>query len=658
VTTERSHPPATGPARSPGTLPRLLSYLKPYAPRLALAVLTMALYAAASGLTLGLFSPLLQILFATRDGIVATATPGAAPAPVPAGPGTLAGPPSGPAGDAERALLSNAKWGSLERWPRVLRDPLEKLLFEGTPLEALGRMCLLLLLAFLLKNVFDYVSGILMIAVEQAVVRDLRNALVVHLHSLSLAFFHGERVGILASRIINDVQLVRGALAAGISNVIKESLVLAAALFWVVWVSWKLALVSLLILPPVVGIVVWIGHRMRRRSSAMQERMGDVQAVLHESLANIRVVKSFHAEAWEAGRFARENDRFYRSFLRLKRLGEAATPITEYAMIVVAAGVIWYGGQQIFRDRTLAPQDFMVFMVALLSMMSPLRRLAGVNSTLQEGLAAGDRIFRLLDTPADIADRSDARPVAGFTDAIRFEDVSFSYATGEPVLTGLSLTLARGETVALVGPSGAGKSTIADLLPRFYDPTGGRITLDGQDLRDLRLAELRPLFGIVPQETILFHDTVARNIAYGRDAVPQAEIEAAARAANAHDFIARLPQGYDTPIGERGVKLSGGERQRVAMARAVLKDPAILILDEATSALDSANEVQVQAAIESLRAGRTALIIAHRLSTVQRADRILVIERGRIVEEGRHAELLARAGLYAHLHGLQFQVQD
>ena len=242
MTTERSHPPATGPARSPGTLPRLLSYLKPYAPRLALAVLTMALYAAASGLTLGLFSPLLQILFATRDGIVATATPGAAPAPVPAGPGTLAGPPSGPAGDAERALLSNAKWGSLERWPRVLRGPLEKLLFAGTPLEALGRMCLLLLLAFLLKNVFDYVSGILMIAVEQAVVRDLRNALVVHLHSLSLAFFHGERVGILASRIVNDVQLVRGALAAGISNVIKESLVLAAALFWVVWVSWKLAL--------------------------------------------------------------------------------------------------------------------------------------------------------------------------------------------------------------------------------------------------------------------------------------------------------------------------------------------------------------------------------------------------------------------------------
>jgi len=653
VTTGRSHPPATGPARPAGTLPRLLSYLKPYAPRLALAVLAMALYAAASALTLGLFSPFVQIMSAPRDAVVTTAPPGAAQ-PSPA----LGAAPSGLAGDAQRALMSNAKWGSLDRWPTVLRRPLEGFLFGGTPLEALGRLCLLLLAAFLVKNVFDYLQSFLMISIEQGVVRDLRNQLVRHLHSQSLAFFHGERVGILASRIVNDVQLVRGALAAGISNIIKESLLLMGSLFWVFWVSWKLALVSLLILPPVIGVVVWIGGQMRRRSSRMQERMADLQAVLHETLANIRVVKSFHAEEWEAGRFARENDRFFHAFLRLRRLGEAASPITEYAMIVVFAGVLWYGGQLIFVDQSLAPQNFFVFVVALLSMMSPLKKLSGVNSTLQEGLAAGDRIFRLLDARAEIADRPGALPVTAFKDAMRFENVAFSYATGEPVLEGLSLTLARGETVALVGPSGAGKSTIADLLPRFYDPTGGRITLDGQDLRDLKLAGLRPLFGIVPQETILFHDTVARNIAYGRDDVPQAEIEAAARAANAHEFIARLPQGYDTPIGERGVKLSGGERQRVAMARAVLKDPAILILDEATSSLDSASEAQVQAAIESLRAGRTALIIAHRLSTVQRADRILVIERGRIVEEGRHAELLARGGLYAHLHGLQFQVED
>ena len=623
------------------TLPRLLSYLGPYRARLVVAIACMALYAAASGLTLGLFSPFIQILFAPADAVVSASAPRALPS---------AGNTGG--------LVANTKWGSLDRWPPVLRRPLEGFLFGRPPLAALGRLCLLLLAAFLFKNVLDYFASYLMISIEQGVVRDLRNALMSHLHSLSLAFFHGERVGILASRIVNDVQLVRGALAAGISNVIKESLLVLGALLWVFWVSWKLALVSLLILPPVIGIVVWIGRRIRARSGAMQERMADLQAVLHETLANTRVVKAFHAERWESARFARENERYYRSFLRLRRLGEAASPITEYAMVVVAVGVIWYGGQQIFHDRSLEPHNFFLFVIALLSMMSPLKKLSGVNSTMQEGLAAGDRIFRLLDTEADVADHPGALPVPAFADAIRFEDVAFAYAEGGTVLAGMNFVLKRGETVALVGPSGAGKSTIADLLPRFYDPTGGRVTLDGRDLKDLRLSEVRGLFGIVPQETILFHDTVAGNIAYGRDDVPRSAIEAAARAANAHDFIARLPQGYDTPIGERGVKLSGGERQRIAMARAVLKDPAILILDEATSALDSASEALVQDAIERLRAGRTALIIAHRLSTVQRADRIVVIERGRIVEEGRHGELLAEGGLYAHLHGLQFQAQD
>jgi subfamily B ATP-binding cassette protein MsbA len=518
-------------------------------------------------------------------------------------------------------------------------------------------LCALLLVAFLLKNVFDYLGAFLMISVEQGVVRDLRNALVRHLHSLSLSFFHGERVGILASRIVNDVQLVRGALAAGIANVVQSVLLVAASLFWVFWTSWKLALVSLLILPPVLALVVAMGQRMRRRSTRTQERMADLQALLHETLANIRVVKAFGRESYEEARFERQNDLFYRAFLRLRRLGEAASPLTEYAMVAVAVGVLAYGGHEIFQARTLAPQDFFLFVIALLSLMSPLKRLSGVNTTVQEGLAAAQRIFALLDAPPAIADRPAARKIDGVHDAIRFEGVTFAYGEGEAALKDVDFTLARGETVALVGPSGAGKSTIADLLPRFYDPTGGRVTFDGVDARDLVLADVRALFGIVPQETILFHDSVGSNIAYGRQGATAGEIEAAARAANAHEFIARLPEGYATLIGERGVKLSGGERQRIALARAVLKDPAVLVLDEATSSLDSASEALVQDAVERLRKGRTALIIAHRLSTVQRADRIVVVERGRIVEQGPHAELLAKGGLYARLHGLQFATQ-
>jgi subfamily B ATP-binding cassette protein MsbA len=626
-----------------GTLGRLLSYLAPYRARLAAAVLCMALFAASSGLALGLFSPFLQILFAP---------PGSAQV-VPAGEGGAPPPalPEGPGG----AVAGGAAWGNLDRWPAFLRGPLEAFLFHRPPLEALGRLCFLLVVAFLLKNLFDYGQSFLMTAIEQGVVRDLRNRLYAHLHTLSLSFFHGERTGILASRVVADVQFVRSALAAGISNVVKESLVLLAALFWVFWASWQLALIALLVLPPSVALIVGIGKRMRRRSEAMQERMADLSAVLYETLASIRVVKSFHAERFEVARFARENERFYRAFLRLRRMGDAAGPLTETLMVLVAALVLYAGGRQIFVDRTLEPHNFFLFVVALLSMMSPLKRLSNVNSIVQEGLAAAGRVFALLDTPPTIADRPGARAAPGFRQELRFEHVTFRYGDGPAVLDDVSLAVRHGETLALVGPSGAGKSTLVDLMARFHDPVAGRVTLDGTDLRELELASVRGLFGIVPQETILFRDTVFANIAYGRDDADPARVEAAGRAANAHAFIARLPQGYQTVIGERGVTLSGGERQRLALARAVFKDPPLLVLDEATSSLDSESEALVQEAFERLRAGRTAVVIAHRLSTVQRADRIVVLENGRIVEEGSHRDLLERGGLYRRLHALQFQ---
>lgn len=626
-----------------GTTRRLLAQLAPYRARLGVAVACMALFAASSGLALGLFSPFLQILFAPPGtAILGPATPGAAA-------------PTSPDGTAVGGGLPGGAWGNLDRWPAFLREPLEGFLFGRPPLEALGRLCLLLVLAFLAKNLFDYLQTYIMTAIEQGVVRDLRNRLYAHLHTLSLSFFHGERTGILASRIINDVQFVRSALAAGISNVIKESLVLTAALCWVFWASWRLALIALIVLPPSVGLIVWIGRRMRRRSEAMQERMADLQAVLYETLANIRVVKSFHAERFEVRRFGRENDAFYRSFLRLRRMGEAGGPLTESMMVAVAALVLWLGGQQIFIARTLEPHNFFLFVIALLSMMSPLKRLSNVNSIVQEGLAAAGRVFALLDTPPTIADRPGARPATGFDEALRLEDVTFRYGDGPAVIDHVSLTVRRGETLALVGPSGAGKSTLIDLMARFHDPVEGRITLDGVDLRDHTVESIRALYGVVPQETILFRESVFANIAYGRDDADPGAVEAAARAANAYGFIERLPNGFATIIGERGVTLSGGERQRLALARAVFKDPPILVLDEATSSLDSESEALVQEAFERLRSGRTAVVIAHRLSTVQRADRIVVLERGRIVEEGKHAQLLARGGLYRRLHALQFQ---
>ena len=638
-----------GPARSPArTYLRLLGYLRPYSGRLAIALLCMVLYAATSAVSLGMVVPLMGVLFErmTPQKPAATATvnpsPGGSRAAVPDVPALPVALP-GTAPHADR----------LAGWPGPLRRIADRALLHVDARVALERICLFILVVLLLKNLADYAQAFLMVYVEQATVRDLRDQLFGHLHTLPLSFFHGRRTGMLVSRVTNDIDFLRASLASGISNFVKDSLTLAGCVVWIVLASWKLALLSAIVVPPAAFVITRIGRSMRRRSDVAQDRMADLTHVLQETVAGARVVKAFGQERHEAGRFARANELYFRAFVRLRRVSAAARPVSEYAIIVVAVAMLWFGGREIVRG-TIAPQQFVLFVTALLTTISPIKTLAEVNANVQQGIAAADRVFALMDTPSTVVDRPGARALPPLRHAVRLEAVDFAYVPGRPVLEDISFDLHRGEVVALVGSSGAGKSTVMDLLARFHDPTAGRITIDGVDLRDATLASLRNQLGIVTQETILFHDTVRANIAYGRMGASDDDIRAAARAAYAHDWIEQLPEGYDTVIGERGAKLSGGERQRLAIARALLRNPPLLLLDEATSALDTESERLVQAALERLMAHRTVLVIAHRLSTVQHADRIVVLEHGRVAAIGTHAELMARGGLYRRLYDLQF----
>lgn len=619
---------------------RLLGYLRPYRGRLAAALACMVVYAAMSAISLGLIAPFMKVLF-ERGGPegAAPATTTTAPA-VPGLPG-VAGTPSG---DANR----------LVGWPEPFRRWAEGAFLDARPLVALERICVFILVVLLLKNLADYLQAFLMVAVEQAAIRDLRSQVYAHLHRLPLAYFHGKRSGALVSRITNDVEYLRASLASGIGNLVKDSLTLAGALTWVFLASWRLALLSALVLPPAALALVWIGRKMRKRSTAAQERMADLTSVLQETIGGARIVKAFGMERAESAKFDGMNRRYYDAFVRLRRVSAAARPVSEYMVVIVAVAMLWFGGREIFVHGGLEPQAFVLFVTALLSTISPIKSLSEVHTNVQQGIAAAERIFGVLDTPLAIDDRPGARPLPPFRDQVRYQDVSFAYKEGHPVLDAVSFTIRRGEVVALVGSSGAGKSTAMDLLARFHDPTAGSIAIDGHDLRDVTVDSLRAQLGVVTQETILFHDTVRNNIAYGRPGADDREVREATAAANALDFVTRMPQGFDTVIGDRGVRLSGGERQRLAIARALLKNPPILLLDEATSSLDLESERLVQEALERLMRDRTVLVVAHRLATIQHADRIVVLERGRVAAAGTHDELLSQGGLYRRLYDLQF----
>jgi len=524
---------------------------------------------------------------------------------------------------------------------------------EAPAREALAVVIAFIVVLIVLKNLAAVMQTFFLARVEQGVLFDLRRVLFRHILSLDLDYFARSRTGELLSRMTADVDRLKGAISEAMVNVAKQAILLAVFMSIALMASWKLTLVTLAVLPPSALAIGALGKRLRRKSHRAQEKMADFASVLQETSIGIRVVKAFSMEAFEQRRF----DRILRSHARfettLQRLKALAGPLTEIIGMGASALIFWYGGNEVLGKGSMTQGQFFVFLGAALSMIDPVKDLSKSITRIQAGMASSDRIFAILDEKPAVVESADPVDISGFSDSIVFEGVSFAYDR-EQVLHGIDLTVRAGEVVALVGPSGAGKSTLADLLPRFIDPTRGRIVLDGVDIRDMRLSSLRALIGVVTQETVLFNDTIRNNIAYGHADLPLERVREAAAAASILDFIEELPEGFETIIGERGVTLSGGQRQRLAIARAILKNPAIMVLDEATSSLDTESERQVQRAIETLVSGRTALMIAHRLSTIRRADRIVFLEAGRIVETGTHEELLAAGGRYRKLYDLQF----
>ena len=528
---------------------------------------------------------------------------------------------------------------------------LSSIVRDGGVLKGLLFVCAALVAACLLANVCRYLSQRIIVNLETRMMKNIRQDLFSKVASLPVGWFSDRRKGDVLSVVSNDVAQVQETVAGSFHIFFREPLLVIGFLSMLLYMSPQLTLVSLVALPVSAFIVTRITRRLRAGSVETQHLMGRILSRFEETISGLRIIKAFHARRYVEDAFETVNERHRRVSRQVLNRQELASPVSEFLGIAIAAGVLFYGGWlNVHGNLGMTWPQFIVYIMFYWKVLEPAKAIAKSYASLQRGLVSAGRIFEILDAPAGIADGT--RSVESFREAVTFDHVSFAY-DGEPVLRDVSLSIPKGKTVAVVGPSGAGKTTMADLLPRFYDVTEGAVRIDGVDIRELRLGELTGLMGIVTQETVLFNDTVAANIAFGQEGATRAQIEAAARTAHADEFIAALPEGYDTNIGDGGSKLSGGQRQRIAIARAVLKNPPILILDEATSALDTENERLVQEALSRLMEGRTTLVIAHRLSTIRHADDIYVIRDGKVVEHGRHEDLVAKDGLYSHLCNLQ-----
>ncbi len=537
----------------------------------------------------------------------------------------------------------------------ILRLTIGRLLVPADPMGSLQRVIVVILAAIVAKNVLSWMAGQLGAQLQEYVTRDLRDTIYSHLQRLPLGFFTRTKVGQIISRVLSDTEQTKQLITQLVTQSIQSLATILGYIAFLFGISPRLTLYALVVAPLLLGALQPLLKKLRKGYRRLRNDYGEMTSVLQEVVSGVRLVKSYGAEGYEEQRFTEASHRYSKGMVRVTRIAFMAQPVTEIIGTGIAVVLLWIGARQVIVDKTLAGASLITFLAVVMRLLQPLKQVSQIPTSAQGALAAAERVFEVLDTPTEAATDRGTQVARSFDRDVVFENVAFAYDE-EPVLRDVSFTARRGEIVAFVGASGAGKSTLVDLIPRFYEPTGGRILLDGRDTRDITLPSLRSLTGIVSQDTVLFNDTVRANIAYGAGTkYSAAQIEAAARAANAHGFIAELPEGYDTLLGERGTRLSGGQRQRIAIARALLTDPPILILDEATSALDTESERLVQEAIDRLLAGRTVFVIAHRLSTIVHATQILVLDRGQVVERGTHDELLAQGGAYRRLYEMQFR---
>ena len=595
---------------------RILKYIKPYRVLVILSLLSSIIFVAMNSLSVWMIGSLISTILNPADTI-----------PIP-NPDTING---------------------------TLKKFTQYLIGTGTKTEQLKTLCLLMIVIFMIKNIFLYISRVAMSFTQNRLIADIRNELFEHMQKLSISFYDKNKTSEMTSILINDVDRMRNALTQSLHSLIIEPFNIILFAFLLFIISPKMTLLSIVLIPTSGFCIIKIGSSLRRRATRTSIQIAELINTLQESLSGIRIIKAFTMEKYEINKFMKENLKYFNLLFKQDKLSNLVTPINDMVGVIIAVVLLWFGGAEVFENNGLTPDDFMKFILLLFALMQPIKKLGSVNTQIQTGLASSERVFSILDSPITVTNPKEPVDFSSFKNEIEFDEVSFKYELGDKLsLKDINVKIRKGEVIAIVGTSGAGKTTFIDLMPRFYDVSSGKITIDGINIKDITIKNLRKTMGVVTQNTILFNDSVYFNIAYGMPEVKKEDVIEAAKAAHAHEFINSLPQKYDTLIGERGVLLSGGQKQRLSIARAILKNPEVLILDEATSSLDSESEVKVQKAIDKLIENRTVIIIAHRFSTIKNSDKILVFDNGQIIEEGSHDDLYNKNGMYTKLYKLQF----